>query len=525
MKEALKHGLSGRPTLRRPFLSLLYLAIFILFVFFSFNLAFAGVVTVDQGTTVNWGNSSDAPNYTGASTGTYQTMLTGQDIAGPVTFVSTGSIGTLSLAGSSAIAGAIGDSDSSLGALNINGASSLVSLGGDSYITTTNFANTATGATLSLAPGITFNGNITTTTPGNGILVFQTTAGTAATVNGNIGSLGNALAEVDVYQSSGCLIDGDVVATDFAFKGNGGNVSIAAGHSITTTNAITVASNGASTITYLGTTTIGKDLGSAAGNKFAYINFNGGTVTLGANLYTSTSSYADAATTVNNATLNLTDDRTIGGKLTLKGGGSITGAGQELTVNSGGSFDMQSGTISAILTGAVALNKTTAGTVTLTGANTYTGATAVNQGILDLNGGSIGNTSSVSIGSADGDGTLQLDSSSSSVSTAGDITIGNSTGDGTLTTSGSVSARNIYLGNDSSNYGTMTIYSGTTVTDTSGYIGYSTGALTNTVNVNGSNAKWTNSANIYVGYSGTGTLAISNGGAVTNVSGSVATNS
>ena len=153
---------------------------------------------------------------------------------------------------------------------------------------TINFSETADDAILSLAPGITLNGNITTSDPGNGILVFKTTeVGAAATVNGNIGSLGHALAEVDVNRSLGCLIDGDVTATSFIFTENGGNVSIAAGHSITTANPIAVSANSASTINYLGTTTIGSDLGSASGNKFAYINFDGGTVTLGANLYTS----------------------------------------------------------------------------------------------------------------------------------------------------------------------------------------------------------------------------------------------
>ena len=632
MEKGSRREPSAIRTLKMSSSSLLYAAMFVLFILSGSNPALAGTVTVIQGATVNWGDASDAPYYTGASTGTYQTTLTGQNIAGPITFLSSGSIGTLSLAGASSIGGAIGSSTSSLNLMNINGAAGTVTLNGASnYITTTNFVNPAAGAILSLAPGITLNGSITTSNPGIGIVQFQTTGGTAATINGNIGG-GNALAEVDVYQGSSA-INGNVTATNFAFKGNGGNVSIAAGDSITTANPITVAVDGASTITYLGTTTIGSDLGSSTGNKFAYINFNGGTVTLGANIYTDPASQGNTGTTtVNGATLNLTGNRIVGGSLVLENGGSITGAGEMLTMNGGGSFNMQSGSVSAILDGAAALNKTTSGTLTLSGANTYTGdtkissgtlvlgnnlalqnsaldtsgagvitatgfttptlgglkgstnlasvittgyssvtaltlnpgtgvtdtysgaiangaagmtltksglgtqvlsgtstytgSTAVNQGTLELNGGKINNTSSVSIGSTGENGALQLDTVGSSVSTAGNITIGNSTGNGTLTTSGSVSGNHIYLGNDSSDYGTMTIYSGGTVTSSIGYIGSSAGSLINTVNVNGSNAKWTNSDSLHVGYSGTGILAIANGGAVSNVFvGDIGTNS
>src|SRR5262249_36828711 len=58
------------------------------------------------------------------------------------------------------------------------------------------------------------------------------------------------------------------------------------------------------------------------------------------------------------------------GIVTLDGGGSITGVGTS-TLTSTGGFEMKSGTVSGILDGSAALNKTTAGTVTLTGLNTY----------------------------------------------------------------------------------------------------------------------------------------------------------
>src|SRR5213075_2123788 len=63
--------------------------------------------------------------------------------------------------------------------------------------------------------------------------------------------------------------------------------------------------------------------------------------------------------------------------------GNINGSGG--TLSSATTFDMQSGAVSAILGGTVGLAKTTGGTVTLSGANTYTGTTTVSAGTLNLN--------------------------------------------------------------------------------------------------------------------------------------------
>ena len=58
-----------------------------------------------------------------------------------------------------------------------------------------------------------------------------------------------------------------------------------------------------------------------------------------------------------------------------------------LTAN-GSTIDTQSNalTISAPISGAYSLNKVGSGTLTLSAANSYTGATAINAGILTLNG-------------------------------------------------------------------------------------------------------------------------------------------
>ncbi|MEI8370021.1 MAG: autotransporter-associated beta strand repeat-containing protein, partial [Planctomycetia bacterium] len=87
----------------------------------------------------------------------------------------------------------------------------------------------------------------------------------------------------------------------------------------------------------------------------------------------------------------------------------------------GSSYDLQSGTVSANLGGSAALAKTGPGTVTLSGANTFTGDTTINGGVLKidasnilpdsgaviLNGGSLNlGASSDTIGSLTGPGTV-----------------------------------------------------------------------------------------------------------------------
>jgi autotransporter-associated beta strand protein len=75
------------------------------------------------------------------------------------------------------------------------------------------------------------------------------------------------------------------------------------------------------------------------------------------------------------------------GTVTLTSG-SITGS---TGVLSGSSYAVESGLISAILGGSAALTKSTAGTVVLSAANTYTGNTNISQGTLRIGpGGSLG---------------------------------------------------------------------------------------------------------------------------------------
>ena len=84
----------------------------------------------------------------------------------------------------------------------------------------------------------------------------------------------------------------------------------------------------------------------------------------------------------------------------------------------------------------------------------------------------------------------------------------------------------LYVGYDNyySGSSSLNITNGGAVTDTSGYIGFYSG-LASTVAVDGAGSTWTNSGELYVGfydyYGGSATLNITNGGTVSNTNGYV----
>ncbi len=105
--------------------------------------------------------------------------------------------------------------------------------------------------------------------------------------------------------------------------------------------------------------------------------------------------------------------------------------------------------------------------------------------------------------------------------------LGSGTGSvGTVTVDGASSSwtannANLFVG--VSGTGTLTISNGGAVSSATGYLGFN-GDGTGTVTVTGAGSAWTNSGSLYVGDTGNGTLTISNGGAVSNTDGHVGNN-
>jgi autotransporter-associated beta strand protein len=120
--------------------------------------------------------------------------------------------------------------------------------------------------------------------------------------------------------------------------------------------------------------------------------YTGGTTVSGAGTLTMGSSSALGSTsgqlTVNAGTLNMVANNLTVGNLTGTGGTiSGTSGARTLTIGQGdfGGGDYQ-GAIANGAGGTTALTKTGTGTITLSGTNSYTGATAVNAGTLRVNG-------------------------------------------------------------------------------------------------------------------------------------------
>jgi mucin-19 len=163
-----------------------------------------------------------------------------------------------------------------------------------------------------------------------------------------------------------------------------GSVTLAApltssGGTLAKTGSGTLTLSGINTYGGLTTVSAGKlELNATGGNAIAGdLTISGGTV----KLLQAHQMASDKTLVVGGGTFDLQGYNQSAAHVRMTGG-SIIGSGGTLT--SATDYDVQFGTISAILGGSVGLNKTSSGTVTLTGANTYTGTTTIGSGTLAL---------------------------------------------------------------------------------------------------------------------------------------------
>jgi autotransporter-associated beta strand protein len=363
-----------------------------------------GVFEADQGTTSVTGTLNSPVNFivaktnpgTAGRTATLNWSGTGAVATGSASFIindgGLNTSGTLTLtAGSLVVGGGAGDAGrlvvggKGVGVANINGGTLTISaakevsigsffqFGGANGNGTLNVnggtleAQGTTGGFLvgygqtDAAAGGAFAGTGTLNLNGGTLLtgrILNTGPGATGTIHFNGGTLKAGADNANWIRTSAKIGDGGATIDT-----NGYAITIARALEANGTGGLTKSGAGTLTLTavntYSGTTTI-----------------TGGTLTISGN---GTLGAGGNAITISGGTLDLASTNQNAGTVTLSGGTLTNG-----TVTSNTGFAGQSGTVSATLAGNGGLTKTSAGTLTLDNAHTYSGGTTIEAGTLAL---------------------------------------------------------------------------------------------------------------------------------------------
>ncbi|MEY4939159.1 MAG: hypothetical protein RIQ93_894, partial [Verrucomicrobiota bacterium] len=433
---------------------------------------YGGLVTLGSATRINSDADTLSLSNVGTITGSGYGLTVGgagntsiASIIGTVAGALTkDGAGTLTLTGANTYTGA---TTVSAGVLNIRNATALG--------TTANGTSVTSGAALQIQGGITVGAEALTLN-GTGISsdgALRNISGT--NTYGGLLTLGSATRINSDADSLTLSNAGTILGSGYGLTvGGAGNTSIA---SIIGTGAGTVTKDGAGTLTltgtntYTGATTVNAGTlkagasaavfgnGSAVtvnattGGTTATLDLDGNSVTIGSLTFggstgtsTSTSNVQTGAGTLTlggNVTYDATNNpngSTLSGKLAL-------GATRTFTIgdSSNAAADL---TVSAIISGSTfGVTKAGAGTLLLSGANTYTGATTVNLGTLKAGASAtvFGSGSAVTVNATTASSTATLDLDGYDV-TIGSLTFGGSGGTSTSTNTVQMGAGKLTLG-------------------------------------------------------------------------------
>ncbi|WP_280821347.1 autotransporter domain-containing protein [Pseudaminobacter soli (ex Li et al. 2025)] len=431
------------------------------------NARSTGTVTVSSTDAI--GNASTWANSDSLSVGEFGTGTLTIEGGGKVTNT-TGyigaygsSTGTVTVSGADSAGNASTWTNSGLLSVGNSGTGTLAIADGGKVTNTIGYIGNGSRSTGTVTvSGTDAGGNASTWTNLDNLLVGGTGTGTLTVAGG--GRVTNAYGYIG------------------AFSGSTGTVTVSGADS--GGNASTWTNSGLLSVGNSGTGTLAIEAGGRVTNTIGYIG-NGsnstGTVTV-----SGTDASGNASSWANSGELFV---GVFGiGTLTVADGGKVS--------NSTGNIGYERGS-----TGTVTVSGTDASGNASTWVNSdYLSVGSAGTGTLTIvDGGKVSNTNGY-IGDASG--------STGTVTVSGADASGNGS---TWTNSG-------ILAVGASGTGTLTIADGGRVTNTSGYIGFGSNS-TNTVTVTGTDASgnastWANSANLYVGFVGTGTLTIADGGIV-----------
>jgi autotransporter-associated beta strand protein len=367
------------------------------------------VATIYAKTTAWQGPTGDPPD---SNWSTAANWSLGVPVAGDTTNINNSQTATLDVAGATRylyLGSAAGSGGLNIGkdlAIGASGSAGKIITG---YAGTATSTVTQTAGTVTVASGGQFyvgtnTGTYPLSSTLNGVYNLQ---GGAVNVVGGTCAIG-ARSSGQVYQTGG---EFKVAATTYDLTiggsdyGASGLYDISAG-TLTSLNAIYICYRETGALRVSGTATvnagtffIAPEVGTIAHGPYtAKLTQEGGVVNADHIVtYSVAGNNTTSTISLSGGLLNLTGTAasTIGTLHLLPGtsglGGTIASVSSTLTSNA--NYDAQAGIVNAILAGGVGLSKTGPGTVTLGMANTYTGDTLVNDGILKLTGSVTSNVS------------------------------------------------------------------------------------------------------------------------------------
>ncbi|WP_395750689.1 autotransporter-associated beta strand repeat-containing protein [Prosthecobacter sp.] len=323
-----------------------------------------------------------------------------------------------------------------LNSVYVNGA--FGSFAGGAVIDTSGF-----GVTISaplIAPTGSGVSDLTVATPGAGYVgapyVQITGDGTGAT--------GYAVVDTDPLSATFGQVTG-IVVTNPGVNYTTATVTLVGGGGSGATAGSTLAANTSGGLTKQGAGTLTL---SGANTYTGLTLVNAGTLALGA----SNTIASTGALTVNGGTFDVTTFSNTLGTVTLQSG---TLAGSTGVLTSTANYELQSGTVSGILGGTVGINKTTAGTVTISSANTFSGA-------VNVNGGTLNFSTSANLGDASASNVLSASGGTLAFTGAGALDLGASrvlkigSGGATLSTPSTTGVLTVSAGIDPTSTGNLT---------------------------------------------------------------------
>ena len=314
------------------------------------------------------------------------------------------------------------------------------------------------------------SGNVTVS--GGGILDLRNQQILTGTI-----SMNNQNAKIISANSTGSIVN-----NGGAFQFGGGSLeaplSGTGGLNVTGGGQITSANS------YIGATTISGTTGWFGTDQLFVANANA----LGA---------ASGDLTISGGNVNLQNNTiTRSGNVTISGGSLQTGT----VSKSGSDYNIQGGTVGAVLAGTAGLTKSGSATAYFTGANTYSGGTTINGGILSLSSaGDLGNAAgAVTVNTG---GTLYTHSGLT-ISRTGDVTVNG----GSLTT-------------DNANMGTISVSGGNFIANNAAVLAVKlAGTAGLTVGGAGETYLWTDSSYTGATVINSGTLTLGGNGAISSQS-------